>query len=87
MTFESYIETAESTGERSQATEEIPDNARWDRRNRSFDHIDPRICVQSLTILSQSKLGIPKKKKKITSIIEFNLYRPLYKSLSTSMVR
>lgn len=61
-TFESYIETAESTGERSRAIEEIPDNARWDRRNRSFDRIDPRTCVQSLTILSQSKLEIPKAK-------------------------
>lgn len=73
-TFESYIETAESTGGRNRAIEEIQDNARWDRRNRSFDRIDLQTCVQSLTILFQSKLGTPKIKREMR-VSKFDLYR------------
>lgn len=78
-TFENYIETAELTDGRNQATEEIPDNAHWDRRNRLFDRIDPRTCVQSLTILSQSKLETPKTEEVMRVIkFDFNYFKNCY---------
>lgn len=83
-TFENYIETAELTDGRNQATEEIPDNAHWDRRNRLFDRIDLRTYVQSLTILSQSKFGTPK--TEVVTIIEFD-FNYSKNFLYTSIVR
>lgn len=62
-TFENYIEIVGLTDGHNRATEEILDNARWGRRNQSFDHIDPRIYVHSLTILSRLKLEIPRIKR------------------------
>lgn len=58
-TFGNYTEIAELADGRSRATAGTPDNARSGRRNRWSGRIDPRTCVQSLTTLSHTRLGIP----------------------------
>lgn len=58
-TFENYIWIVKLTDVHSQATAKILGIARLDLRSQQFARNDPRICVQSLTILSHIKLGIP----------------------------